>query len=29
MEKIAVVEDEKVLRQALDSLLKENRYGTF
>ena len=29
MKKIAVVEDDKVLRQALDSLLKENGYGTF
>lgn len=29
MKKIAVVEDDKVLRQALDSLLKENGYGIF
>ncbi len=29
MKKIAVVEDDKVLRQALESLLKENGYETF
>ena len=29
MKKIAVAEDDKVLRQALESLLKENGYETF